>query len=134
MTLQEAFESVLALQPQWTSANTSAMQQRGELIRKEIPTLLRPLGKTLKLEVQGRDGTGLKTRVPWVRLYDRRWSPKATEGWYVVFLFAFDGSSVFLSLNQGTTTFANGDYVPTAYEILNKRREEARRIIESRGF
>jgi len=134
MNLHDAIESVLSLQPKWTSANSSPMQQRGELIRKEIPVLLAPLGKPFGLEVQGRDGTGLKTRVPWVRLYNPQWSPKATEGWYLVFLFSFDGSAVFLSLNQGTTTFVNGAFVPTAPDILKKRTEEARTIIGNGGF
>jgi hypothetical protein len=79
MTLQDAFESVLALQAAWAPENSSAMQQRGGLIRNEIPTLLTPLAKAHGLEVQGRDGSGSKTRVPWVRLYNPQLSPKATE-------------------------------------------------------
>src|SRR5438874_4801294 len=54
------------------------------------------------MKIGGSDGKGKKTRVPWVRLYDPRFSPRATKGWYVVFLFAADGSSLFVSLNQGT--------------------------------
>jgi MoxR-like ATPase len=134
MNLQQALEAVLSQQPNWTSANSSAMQERGKLIREEIPALLQPVGKTHGLKVQGRDGTGLKTRVPWVRLYNPQWSPRATEGWYLVFLFSFDGSAVFLSLNQGTTTFVNGAFVPTAPDILKKRTEEARTIIGKAGF
>src|SRR5438067_1405364 len=78
------------------------------------------------MKVEGRDGTGRKTRVPWVRLYDQRFSPSATEGWYVVFLFSADGSSVFLSLNQGTTKFMNGSFVPLDPELLHERVREAR--------
>jgi len=36
MTIRQAIESVLDLQSEWTSANSSPMQQRGELIRKEL--------------------------------------------------------------------------------------------------
>ena len=133
MNLHDAIDA-LSLQPNWTSENSHAMRERGELIRKTIPALLTPLGEPYGLKVQGRDGTGLKTRVPWVRLYDSQNSPKATAGWYLVFLFAFDGSAVFLSLNQVTTTFVNGEFVPTAPNILGKRTERALKIIGNAGF
>jgi hypothetical protein len=83
------------------------MQRRGTLIRSKGPDALRPLLPTeatipFTLAIEGRDGTGRKTKVPWIRIYSERHSPSATDGWYVVFLFAFDGSAVYLSLNQGT--------------------------------
>src|SRR5215469_17265426 len=118
-TLQDALKAVLDLQGEWSAENSQPMQQRGELIRNTIPALFKPLCEQHRLSVEGRDGTGRKTRVPWVRLYDPRFSPSATEGWYVVFLFAADGSAVFLSLNQGTTKFLNGSFVPIDPEILS---------------
>lgn len=55
------------------------------------------------LQVKGSNGAGNSARVPWVRLFDPAQSPKPTLGWYVVLLFASDGSAAFLSLNQGVT-------------------------------
>jgi len=63
------------------------------------------------LVIEGRDGTGLKTKTPWVRIASRTRSPRATDGFYVVYLFDTRGDAVFLSLNQGTTDFNGGDFV-----------------------
>jgi hypothetical protein len=134
MPLKEAIDAVLSLQLQWTSANSDAMQQRGVLIRDEIPKLLKATSDSVGLRANGGDGTGLKTRVPWVRLFNPQFSPKPTEGWYLVFLFAFDGSAVFLSLNQGTTTFINGDFVPKDPAAVMGKVREAQAHITASGF
>ena len=57
--------------------------------------------------------------------------PVATDGWYVVFLFAADGSAVFLSLNQGTTKFVKGSSVPLDPELLQARVNDARAKLNS---
>lgn len=54
-------------------------------------------------------GAGFTPKVPWARLTDRSISPSATAGWYVVLLFAADGSSCVMSLNQGTTSVTGTD-------------------------
>jgi len=88
------------------------MQRRGSLVRKEIPQALGPavagLAHGSHIRIAGGDGSGSRTRVPWVRLFDPQQSPKATAGWYLVFLFAADGSACYLSLNQGTSRAGYG--------------------------
>src|SRR5438874_11527945 len=125
-TLQESLKTIVALQQYWSADNTQPMQKRGQLIRDEIPSLLRTLAQQHCMEVEGRDGTGRKTRVPWVRVYDPELSPSATQGWYVVYLFAADGSTVYLSLNQGTTVFTGGQFVARDPEELAQRVTAAR--------
>jgi hypothetical protein len=125
-TLQDSLKSVLTLQGKWSAENTSPMQERGELIRNGIPALLKPLALKHGTTVEGSDGSGNKNRVPWVRIYDPRFSPSAMEGWYVVFLIAADSSAVFLSLNQGTTKLLNGSFVPIDPEILSDAVKDAR--------
>jgi hypothetical protein len=58
---------VLALQPEYSAKNTSAMQRRGVLIRKLIPAKLKTISERLKsalgphgqdLDFQGKDGMG----------------------------------------------------------------------------
>jgi hypothetical protein len=118
--MQAELQEALDLQHSWTSRRSDAMDRRGRLVRHEIAGwLLDHEGDlsgavgipTVEFLAEGRDGTGLKTRVPWTRFSSREESPSATEGFYVVYLFAFDGSAVYLSLNQGTTQFENGDFV-----------------------
>jgi hypothetical protein len=122
-TLQDSLKSVVSLQRNWSALNTAAMRERGEIIRNRLPAQLEELSQRCGMEVEGSDGAGSKNRVPWVRLYDPRLSPNAKEGWYVVFLFAADGSAVFLSLNQGTRKSMN---VPIDPELLHERVTEAR--------
>jgi MrcB-like, N-terminal domain len=125
---------VLDLQLSWSSRNTPEMQERGVLIRQAGPPAVTAMLAGLSslvpdLAVEGRDGTGLKTRVPWIRVYSKSRSPSATSGWYVAFLFAADGSAVFLSLNQGTTSFESGDFRARSVDVLETRVKWARRLL-----
>jgi MoxR-like ATPase len=55
------------------------------------------------LSAEGSTGKGSEAEVPWIRVFDPVLSPSAQEGWYLVYLFAGDGSAAFLSLIQGVT-------------------------------
>lgn len=119
--MRELFQAVLELQLQHSSQNTPEMIERGKLIRDAIPAEMREWsaakGPALlpfrgRLNVQGRDGTGLKTFVPWVRIHSPEMSPSAQRGWYVVYLFRADGSGVALCISHGSTRFDGGDFKP----------------------
>lgn len=114
------------------------MIQRGRLVRYEIPRWLidhdRKLADAIEIPVndffaEGRDATGRKTRVPWTRYGSRRRSPRATRGFYIVYLFAFSGNAVYLSLNQGTTQFENGEYVRRPEGVLTSNVRWAREVL-----
>jgi|GEM_PF-4512079 len=102
------------------------MQERGTLVRdvgrKAVAEMLQnaPVGPYKDMDVEASDGTGLKARVPWIRVFSRSRSPSATRGWYLVYLFAADGSAVYLSLNQGTT-IAEAGYRNRPTEFLQQR-------------
>jgi hypothetical protein len=119
--MRELLREVLELQAQHSSENTSAMARRGDLVRNAIPEELRTWPSTAsaavhpfrgRLAVQGKDGTGLKTFVPWVRIYSPELSPSAQSGWYVVFLFRADGAGVALCLSHGSTRWDGADFKP----------------------
>lgn len=135
-SLSSAFLEVLELQSRWSKENTADMARRGELIRAVIPALIRsqlPVSISAVFDdptVEGRDGTGLKTRVPWVRVFSKRLSPSAQQGWYLVYLVAFDGSAVYLSLNQGTTVSRAGSFVTRPKDVLLGRVTWAREVLE----
>jgi hypothetical protein len=112
------------------------MSERGLLIRNTVPTWLSShapaLSDALAVDdffAEGRDGTGRKTRVPWVRFGSRSRSPRATEGFYVVYLFDALGSTVYLSLNQGTTDFLGGEFVPKPRKVIVERADWARSVL-----
>lgn len=94
--MQKSFEEVMALQLAYSSENTPEMARRGALIRHTIPNELMSLSVQLRAALgdvgddsaaEGRDGTGRKTFVPWVRWHSRSRSPSAQRGWYLVYLF-----------------------------------------------
>ena len=125
--MRELLQEVLELQTNWSSTNTPDMQRRGILIRQVIPrwikghietlaALLGPVG--VDCDVEGRDGTGQKSEIPWVRVHSQSRSPSANEGWYCVYLFRSDGTGVYLCLGQASTRYLDGDFKPRSSEEL----------------
>ncbi|WP_092624670.1 MrcB family domain-containing protein [Jiangella sp. DSM 45060] len=134
--MQAELKETLLLQEEWTADNTEAMQRRGVLVRQVIPQWLRqqlnePTSTAVMsdLAVEGRDGTGRKTEIPWTRVYSARRSPSATQGWYIVYLFSAFGDRVYISLNQGTTRWEGGEFRPRAGEELAARVSWARSVL-----
>jgi hypothetical protein len=134
--VRDELQRVLELQRSYSSTASAEMVERGEIIRNAIPASL--LGYRDQLEgalgvndffSEGRDGTGRKTRVPWARWGSRARSPRATEGFYLVYLFAASGDVVYLSLNQGTTDFIGNDFVPKPPLVLAERVQWAREAL-----
>jgi 5-methylcytosine-specific restriction protein B len=99
------------------------MERRGVLVRSTIPTMLRGFIDELGLpdrSAEGSDGAGRKALVPWARLYSPTRSPRASDGWYLVYLFSEDGQRLYLSLNQGTTQ-ADAGYRGRDESFLSER-------------
>ena len=132
--MKSIFEKILALQLNYSSKATSDMKKRGELIRNDLPNSMASIASSYKLLVEGRNGTGLNSRVPWARAYHNEYSPSAQEGWYVVYLIRADGSGFSCSLNQGTTTLINGAYITHKPELLKSRAAWARDKLRTKGI
>ena len=113
----------------YSSLNTPEMQRRGILIRKRAPSVLLCWAENHGLLTEGSDGVGRKSRIPWFRAYSRLHSPRATTGWYIVFLISFDGSAIYLSLNQGTTDYIDNQFITKSSEELMSRVLSARQIL-----
>lgn len=119
--MRDSIRRVIELQRDYSAENTDEMHERGLIIRTSLPnelrdnqTVLAPsLGKySAELAFEGRDGTGKKTMVPWVRAYSFERSPSAQQGWYCVYLFHADAAAVSLCLVHGSTTFDGATYKP----------------------
>ena len=124
-----------------------AMDRRGKLIRDIIPDELRTWAAAQaraslpfrgRLNVQGRDGTGRKTFVPWVRIHSPELSPSAQKGWYVVYLFREDGAGVALCISHGSTRFDGQQFKPRsaaeAAELMTWAREHIGPEARALGF
>jgi MrcB-like, N-terminal domain len=125
--MRDELLEVIGLQREYSSDNSVAMQRRGDLVRRLIPRELEAASPRLRsalgshgddLDFQGRDGTGRKTLIPWVRYFSTSRSPSAQKGWYCVYLFDAIGSGVYLELGHGSTTLVEGEYRPRPPEEL----------------
>lgn len=83
-----------------------------QALRQDLPEKLRQFIKNThydssEFHVKGSAGEPNRSfaKVPWVAVFKNSISRSATQGYYIVFLFAEDMSSVTMSLNQGYTAF-----------------------------
>ena len=136
--MRATLEEILLLQTEYEAANTPSMKRRGVLVRDDVRDWLQDRAPLLAaaarlplddLGVNGRDGTGQKTEVPWCRFHSKLSSPSATTGWYVVYLFDALGNAVYLSLNQGTTRWTGTDFEARSPAELAAQVRWARRIL-----
>ena len=111
--LNESMQRVLELQDVFSADRTEAMLERNQLVKSSIPDRIRLLlaesDFSDRLSANGSGGIGNNAIVPWARVFDPKHSPSAQSGWYVVFLFSADGSSVNLSLNLGVTKISRSE-------------------------
>ena len=98
----DVIQRIAELQLSYNSSNTEEMQERGRLIRKSLPQELslhmdsfrKVLGRfSHDLSIQGKDGQGLKTEAPWVRLHSNS-SPFASTSRMDMFSSLSDVMSV----------------------------------------
>jgi hypothetical protein len=139
--MKAVLEKICALQPRYSSANTSDMQERGRLLRNDLAAELRMRLPRLQeafdpifddLSVEASDGIGRKTEAPWVRIFSRAMSPNPREGFYIVIHFAADGSAIFLTAGCGSTIWSGGDLRSLPDEELKTRTNWARVVVMKR--
>lgn len=97
--------------------------QLRQLVTDDIPSAVRATVGP-KWTVRGSVGMGRTAEVPWIALYPPGSSASAQAGFYAVYLFAADGSAVYLSLNQGT------EHVQDGLPALQKRALDLRAAAE----
>lgn len=137
----ETLKRICELQPNYSSENTPAMQERGRLVRQVLPSEFRRFEARLRqalgrfgddMGIQASDGIGRKTEAPWVRIFAKSMSPAPTNGFYVVVHFASDGSAVFVTVGCGSTIWQNGDLKAVSDDELNWRTNWARAVVLER--
>ncbi|MEH6690628.1 MAG: DUF3578 domain-containing protein [Pseudorhizobium pelagicum] len=131
MSLRETLSQILSDYPTASSVSASvAAAVRGKL-PEDVATSLGALGSSLI--VKGSSGQTNLATVPWCGVLDPAVTSTAQSGYYVVYLFAADGSSVALSLNQGATALIRDFHGEKgAAGALRARAEDMRRRIDTR--
>ena len=142
--ITEAFRETHALQKSYSYENTPTMERRGLLIRRIIPAAMEASSGDLAsvlgshgsddARFEGRDATGRKTLVPWVRWYSPSRSPSAQNGWYLVYLFHDDGEGVSLCLSHGSTQTKDGSYVARTENEASKLMGWAASVLRGYDF
>lgn len=100
-----------ALRQLLISALAAVAAGRGDEVRRLIdhdaPTIVRSV---IGDERAVSTGTGVATpaQVPWIGVHPKGAVASAQQGYYLVYLFAADGSACYLSLNQGTEKVKGG--------------------------
>ncbi len=126
--LQTVAQRICELQRSYSARNTPEMEERGQLIRHAIPEFLDGYRPMIASElgifpedvlIEGRDGTGQKSKVPWVRYSWKKLSPAAHEGWYCVFLFRKEGDGFYLALVHASTIWELGNPRPRPIEEVS---------------
>lgn len=108
LLLEEALEAV---------ANRDEPEMRRVVGQQLTAAVKRLLGDR---PVSSGTGFGRTADVPWVGAYANGVHPTAQQGVYAVYLFARDGSAVYLSFNQGTEHLRGGS-APLRKRALDMR-------------
>ncbi|WP_441157296.1 MrcB family domain-containing protein [Micromonospora sp. H33] len=110
-----------------------ATKEIADCLKALVPLATASLGlEHLDVDVDGGGRRGSYGPVPWVRIFSRHYAPTAQEGFYLVYLFAADGSRVYLSLMQGTSEFRAGKRRPAKdRDLIASRSVEARTSLRS---
>ena len=115
---------------------TFAGNSMAEFIRNSIPQIIYDTSEINQQEylVTGSPGQGNWASVPWIGIFNRNITTTATRGIYIVYLFASDCSSVYLTLNQGCTELKAQGGKNKAIQIMHETVEKLISEIDSRGF
>lgn len=135
-SLSQLMQRVLDLAASYSKDEAPAMLDRDKAtaaLASGLHSLLAPMTTVFGLEalnMRAKSGgrQSSYSPVPWVRVYSKEYAPTAMSGFYLVYLFAADGSRVYLSLNQGTSEWRSGAMRP-----INDRNVLLGRAAEARG-
>lgn len=121
MPLRETLQTILTDYP---SAKSEPLEGHvlARFIRQDAKTTVQEaLGELgAGLVVEGSPGQGNWATVPWISIFDPAITTSATAGYYAVYLFHANESTVHLSLNQGTTKVRE-EFGARTREILRDR-------------
>jgi 5-methylcytosine-specific restriction protein A len=121
MSIRDTLTRILAEYETASKAPFSAHPLAAFIRHEAADEVSASLGAARKgLVCQGSAGAGNWAEVPWIAVFDPLVTDSATRGYYVVYLFSAQGTSVHLSLNQGTTA-TREEFGSEARRVLTER-------------
>lgn len=128
-SLQESLSHILNNYVE-AKSQTFANHSLGKLFRQSLPEYLKALPfMEGDYKVQGSIGQGNWANNPWIAILDKRISSTTQQGEYVVFLFAEDMSTVYLTLAQGVTVPLRERGRREGYLYLEQKVQEIRELL-----
>lgn len=100
---------------------------------KNIPKYLYKYFNKEKYLIKASIGSGQKSEIPWICIFNKNITKSATKGIYICYLFKSDMSGFYITLGQGITTFAEL-YGNDKYKNINKVAEYFRNLINDNKF
>lgn len=123
---------------EYTLAKQQAFAEHpmGTFFRNDIPNRIYDTGLVNQdtYLITGSVGQGNWATIPWICIFDRRITTSAQRGVYIVYLLSKDGSSLYLTFNQGCTDIKNKHSKKETIQIMRQIADEIRASIDSRGF
>lgn len=115
---------------------TFAGHQMGYFFRNEVPSEIynTNIVDKNKYLITGSVGQGNWATIPWICIFDRSITTSATKGVYIVYLLKSDGSSLYLTFNQGCTEIRKIHNKRETISIMRDKAAEIASRIDSRGF
>lgn len=110
----ETLVDVMDLADSYSVETNDAMRLRRDALRELAATAAAWVDglSPVPLLATGGGHQGSVSPLPWMRIYSPQASPKATAGFYLVYLFDISGDAVFLTLHQGTSRFDGHQWRP----------------------
>jgi len=124
--LSDILKRILREYPMCRKNETFSGNSLGTLVRRDLVDVISTTGSLgVRHVIKGSVGQGKWATVPWVAIMDTRLTKTTQSGIYIVYLFAGDGSSLYLTLNQGCTDIiqkkgrnaAHKEMVHTAHKV-----------------
>ena len=139
MALREKFIKFMTEYGQeQADANATGNYKRpfSNLVRHDIVDCLKEQVDNSIYLVDGSVGKGRWAKVPWIAVFDTRITNSAQRGVYIVYLLNKDSKELFLTLNQGATTVAQGgaeklEFTGMAGSFSKKAADDLKRKAES---
>ncbi|MFD0589734.1 MrcB family domain-containing protein [Paenibacillus sp. GCM10027627] len=125
-------QSITQIMNSYVNAKTQVFTNHslGALLRQTLPTNIKRLSFIdEKYKVQGSIGQGNWANIPWLAILDKRITETTQYGEYVVYLFAEDMNSVYLTLAQGVTLPLRDRGRKEGYQYLEQKVREMRELL-----
>ena len=108
----------------------------GTFFRNDIPNTIYSTGivNSKTHLITGSVGQGNWATIPWICIFDRSVTTSAQSGVYIVYLLSKDGSSLYLTFNQGCTDINKGHSRKETIQIMHHTAKEIRNRVDARGF